>query len=147
MAFGHNKLWQPPPVNSISVTLRSYPYAAALTMVEALLVTKGHNISSVKDLWWVCITRLIMHCHCEEEARTYICHLLLLLLLNWWSHGIINQSLLTHLLYNCFVYDEKNVVAFGHNKLWQPPAVNSLKMVWPLNTTNCVSLQPWIASL
>ena len=30
-------------------------------------------------------------------------------------------------------------MAFGHNKLWQPPAVNSLKMVWPLNTTNCVS--------
>ena len=50
VGFGHNKLWQPPPVNSISVTLRSYPYAAALTMVEALLVTKGHNISSVKDL-------------------------------------------------------------------------------------------------
>ena len=47
--------------------------------------------------------------------------------------------------------DFSNVVAFGHNELWQPSALNSLyvtsQIFWHLATTNCSSLWPWIASL
>ena len=42
-------------------------------------------------------------------------------------------------------------VAFGYNELWCPPYMNSLfvipKKMWPLATTNCNGLKPWIAYL
>ena len=42
--------------------------------------------------------------------------------------------------------DFLNVVAIGHNKLWQPLAVNRLsvtsQMLWPLATTNYGCLRP-----
>jgi len=120
-----------------------------------LIVLNIPCFSSLKAIFWVAVETILRN-YTYSKKRTYYSfshslkmfdtssvHQTFFLIVDKLFFKYIHKGKIFNIKSCTLTCDFSNVLAFGHNKLWQPRAANSFsitsKKLWPLATTNCGS--------